>query len=79
MDSVCHEAAHPFWPSFFLAETPQISKRKASAVALDTNVGYMEVLYERFRAANDPILLRKETLAERQQLLWREKALELQS
>ena len=39
----------------------------------------MEVLYERFRAADDPMTLRKETFAERQQILLREKALDLQS
>ena len=38
----------------------------------------MEVLYERFRAADDPMSLRKETFAERQQILLREKALDLQ-
>ena len=39
----------------------------------------MEVLYERFRAADDPMSLLKDTFAERQQILWREKALDLQS
>ena len=39
----------------------------------------MEVLYERFRATDDPMSLRKETFAERQQILLREKALDLQS
>ena len=41
--------------------------------------GCMDAICDRFRAADDPITLRKETFIERQQVLWREKALDLQS
>ena len=41
--------------------------------------GCMDAICDRFRAADDPMSLRKETFIERQQVLWREKALDLQS
>ena len=48
-------------------------------VSLRSDSGCMDAICDRFRAADDPMSLRKETFIERPQVLWREKALDLQS
>ena len=54
-------------------------KWKFVDVSPRSDSGRMDAIYDRFRAADDPMSLRKQSFVERHELFWRGKALDWQS